>query len=496
MSASASKCAAKSKFCSGVNIDELSAHTTTLGRKNMSKRVISQGPSSWENMFRAYDVRGIYGKDMTAEIAEKIGKGFGTFIGAAKKLAVGRDVRVGSEQLKNAAVKGLASAGCQIDDLGVVTTPILYFDIAHKNKDGGVMITASHNPPEWNGLKLCREKGVIIGQGTGMEEIKEIIAKRKFSEAKKKGRIEPYEGIVNEYARFVLGKIRIERKLKVVLDTGNSVPGIVAPKLFTQTGCSVEVLNERLDGTFPSRSPEPTEESLQQLVGAVKKATADFGVGYDGDGDRAVFVDDKGRILTGDLASVIFVQAFITSGKRKVVYDVSCSSAVEEAIKAKGGVPLVERVGRPFMMDRVLREKAVFGGERSGHFYFPDVYGLDDGTFASLKMAEILSRTDIPLSQIIDRIPKYYSSTVNVPFSDQHKFSVIGHLKAKFGKKGFQILDIDGVKAQNKNGWVLLRPSNTEPLIRIFAEGKTKQKLVQLLKLAKKMLKEEAEKLK
>jgi len=462
----------------------------------MSKRAVSQEQSSWESMFRAYDIRGIYGKDMTVEIAETIGRSFGTFVGAGKKLAVGRDVRVGSEQLKNAVVKGLVSTGCQVDDLGIVTTPILYFAIAHRSKDGGVMITASHNPPEWNGLKLCREKGVIVGQGSGIEEIKGIIRNRKFTKAAKEGKIKTYKGIVDEYARFVLGKIRIEKKLKVVLDTGNSVSGIVAPKLFRQTGCRVDVLNEKLDGTFPSRSPEPTEASLQQLVRRVKEANADFGVGYDGDGDRAVFVDDKGRILTGDFASIIFAQAFISKGKRKVVYDVSCSSAVEEAIKAEGGVPVVERVGRPFMMDRVLREKAVFGGERSGHFYFPDIYGLDDGTFASLKMAEILSHVDTPFSEMVDRIPKYYSNTVNVPFSDKHKFKVIGRLRAKFEEKGFRILDIDGVKAQDKNGWVLLRPSNTEPLIRIFAEGKTRAKLAQLLELAKKMLKEEAEKLK
>ena len=447
-------------------------------------------------MFRAYDIRGIYGKDLTTDFAETIGKAFGTISGSGKKLAVGRDVRIGSEKLKDAVVKGLVSTGCQVDDLGIVTTPILYFGIAHKCKDGGVMVTASHNPAEWNGLKLCREKGVIVGQGSGMEEIKEIIVNGKFTKSKTKGKVETYRGIVNQYAAFVLGKIRIERKLKVVLDTGNSVSGIVAPKLFRQTGCRVEVINEELDGTFPSRSPEPTEASLQQLISAVKKARADFGVGYDGDGDRAVFVDDKGRVLTGDYTSVIFAQAFITKGKRKVVYDVSCSSAVEEAIKAKGGIPVVERVGRPFMMDRALREKAVFGGERSGHFYFPDIYGLDDGTFASLKMAEILSRAGMPLSRMVDKIPKYYSSTVNVSFSDEHKFTVIERLKAKFEEKGFQIIDIDGVKAQDENGWVLLRSSNTEPLIRIFAEGKTHAKLTQLLGLAERMLKEEAEKLK
>jgi len=462
----------------------------------MSKRVVSSEPSAWERMFRAYDIRGIYGKDMTTEIAEKVGMALGTFLSSGKKLAVGRDIRIGSEQLKNAVVKGLASTGCEVDDLGLVTTPILYFAIAHKNKDGGVMVTASHNPAEWNGLKLCKEKGIVIGQGSGMEQIRNIIKNKKFAKAAKQGKTETYEGIVNEYAKFVLNKISIKKKLKVVLDTGNSVPAIVAPMLFKQAGCEVTVINEKLDGTFPSRSPEPNAASLQQLVSVVKKTGADFGVGYDADGDRAVFVDDTERILTGDFTLIIFAQALITKTKRKIVYDVSCSSAVEEVIKAKGGVPIVERVGRPFIMDRVLQEKAVFGGEESGHYYFPDIYGIDDGTFASLKMAEILSQSDYSLSQMFDNIPKYHSSTMNVPCPDEIKFKVIEHLKTKFKKKGFQILAIDGVKAQDEKGWVLLRPSNTEPIIRITAEAKTHEKLTQLLELAQTMLKEEVESVK
>ena len=462
----------------------------------MSKPVVSTDLSSWEHMFRAYDIRGVYGEDLTTEIAEIIGKAFGTYIGSGKKLAVSRDVRIGSEQLKNAVLKGLVSSGSEVVDFGMTTTPMFYFAVAHQNKDGGVMVTASHNPREWNGLKLCRENGIIVGQGSGMEEIEAIIADKKFTEARVKGKIEPYTGIVEEYANFVLSKIVLKKKLKVVLDTCNSVPGIVAPMLFRKIGCEVEVINERLDGTFPSRSPEPTEDSLQPLAKAVKGSNADLGIGYDGDGDRAVFVDDMGRVLTGDFTSIIFAQAIITKSNEKVVFDVTCSSALEKAIKAKGGVPIIERVGPPFIMDRMLRENAVLGGERSGHFYFPEIYGLDDGTFASLKMAEILSKADVPLSKMVDQIPKFYSSTVNVPFSDEYKFSVIQRVKAEFSRKGFLIIDIDGVKAQDNEGWVLLRPSNTEPLIRIFAEGKTQNKLAQMLELAKIMLKEETENIK
>jgi len=444
-----------------------------------------------EHIFRAYDIRGVYGRDLTPQIAEQIAMGFGTYIGGAgKNLAVGRDVRLSGEELKKAVVKGLVSVGCNVLDLGMVTTPILYWTIAHLKRQGGVMVTASHNPPEWNGLKLCRERGLIVGQGFGMEELKNVVKRKKFVKPAARGKKETYN-VVDEYSRFILDQIKLERKLKVVLDTGNGAAGIIAPKLFRQVGCEVTALNEDLDGRFPSRSPEPTPEALQQLRAEVKKNGADFGVGYDGDGDRSVFVDDKGRILTGDVISIIFARALIKKGRNRVVYDVSCSLAVEESIKASGGVPVVEKVGRPFMMERVLRENAVFGGERSGHFYFSDIYGIDDGTYASLKMAEIISRGKEPLSQMVDAVPQYYSSTVNMACPDEHKFEVTEKTKEFFEKLGYKIIQIDGVKAYDEEGWVLMRPSNTEPLIRVFVEGKTKGKHGQLLSLARKVLREE-----
>jgi len=217
-------------------------------------------------------------------------------------------------------------------------------------------------------------------------------------------------------------------------------------------------------------------------------------VGYDGDGDRSVYVDDKGRVLTGDLVSAIFSKALIKKKGDKVVLDVSCSLALEEAITQNGGTPVVEKVGRPYMMGRTLREGAVFGGERSGHFYFPEIYGIDDGTFASLKMAEILSKGNLKLSDLIDSIPKYYNDTFNVPCPDEHKFTVTKQTKAVFKERKYKILDIDGVKASGSDGWILVRPSNTEPLIRVFVEGKTVEKLKQLLNLAKNVVKEEVRK--
>jgi len=373
----------------------------------------------------------------------------------------------------------------------MVTTPIFYWAIPHKGLDGGVMVTASHNPPEWNGFKLCREKGVIIGQGSGMEEVQGIVLRRMFAQTDLRSKPQRYGRILIEYAQFILNKIRLKKKLKVVVDTGNGACGIIAPKLFKRAGCEVRVLNQKPDGTFPARGPAPNEETLQQLKSEVTKTHADFGVGYDGDGDRSVFADDKGRILTGDVVSAIFSQALIKKGGDRVVYDVSCSLALEEVIKKSGGTPIVERVGRPFIMERTLKEGAVFGGERSGHFYFPEIYGIDDGTYASLKMAEILSESNIKLSDLVDAVPKYYDNTFNIQCPDRHKFVVTKRTKESFVARGYKILEIDGVKAFNSGGWILVRPSNTEPLIRVFVEGKTEDKLKQFLNLAKRVVEEE-----
>lgn len=445
-----------------------------------------------ENIFRAYDIRGVFGRDLTIEIAEQIGKGFGSFIGSGKELMLGRDVRLSGEVLSKAIAKGLTSVGCNVIDIGIVPTPVLYFAVANKNKAGGVMITASHNPPEWNGFKFSKEKGMICGKGLEMEKIKEIVLKQRFNKPKTEGIIEKYELILDEYCEFVLNKTDVEKKLRVVLDTGNGACGIITPKLFRKIGCEVIAINERLDGNFPSHLPEPNEETLRQLKEEVIKTKADFGVGYDGDGDRGVFVDDKGRIVRGDIVLIVFAKYLLEKQKNmKIVFEVSCSSIVEEFIKANGGIAIVERVGRSYIMDRVIKEKAIIGGEVSSHFYFPEIYGIDDATFASLKMVEILSKSSLKLSQIIDSIPKYHSSPIKkYVCKDKHKFTVIEELKSMFSKLGFNILDIDGVKAYKDNGWILIRASNTEPVIKMNAEANTKDKLEELFDLGKKIINE------
>jgi phosphoglucosamine mutase len=443
----------------------------------------------FESIFRAYDIRGIFGKQLTEDVASTIGAAFGAFLGRNREVVIGRDVRLSGEALRNALVSGLVF-NCDVVDVGVVPTPMVYFAINHLKKDAGVMITASHNPPEWNGFKLFKQKGCIYG--SEIAKIKELARTTNLKKlGKRNGKVVRYKRIYEDYMSFVLDKIKAEKKLKVVADTANGVCGLLVPSLFKRLGCDIITLNEKPDGRFPAHLPEPKEETLVELKKEVKKTRADFGVGYDGDGDRAVFVDDKGRTISGDLALMIFAEdALKRKGGGKIVYELGCSMAVEEFVKAHSGIPIVERIGHVFIMDKMISENALCGGETSSHFYFLECNGMDDAIFASLRMAEILSKRGEKLSEIVDSLPKYPSiHEKNFECTDHLKFAVIKKLGAKFKDYGLKFLDVDGIKLLDKDGWVLLRPSNTEPLIRASAEAKTEEKLKELYQFAVKELK-------
>ena len=448
----------------------------------------ASGKFDFNSIFRAYDIRGVFGEDLTEEVATRIGAAFAIFVGEDKEVLVARDVRLSGEKLREALVSGLLS-GCDVTDVGIVPTPLLYFAINRLQKDAGIMITASHNPPEWNGFKAFSRKGSIYGKD--MEKVKQIAKEVDLERlGKKRGKLRSYKRTIQEYMDFAVNKIEIRRKLKVVADTANGTCGLVAPTLFKRLGCKILTLNRNPDGTFPAHLPEPKEETLGELKREVVKNKADLGVGYDGDGDRAVFVDEKGNVIPGDLTLLVFAKDVLQKSKgAKIVYELSCSMAVEEYVKKLGGIPIVERVGHTFIMDRMIEENALFGGEKSSHFYFSECYGVDDAVFASLRMAEILSKSSEKLSEIVDSLPKYpsiYEKNFECP--DNLKFAAIEKLRARFKDYGLTILDMDGVKVLDKDGWVLLRPSNTEPIIRVSAEAKTEKKLEELYEFARKEL--------
>jgi phosphomannomutase/phosphoglucomutase len=453
--------------------------------------VLAASPTNdFATLFRAYDIRGIFNKQLTEDVAKAIGVGFGRFVGKGGEVVIGRDVRLSGEPLRNGLIAGLLS-GCNVTDIGIVSTPMLYFATSHLQKNAGIMITASHNPPEWNGFKMFKPNGCIYGEE--MAKIKQLASTLNLERLRlKRGKTTLYEKVFQDYAEFVSHNVEVKRKLKIVADTANGVCGLFVPSLFEHQGCEILTLNQNPDGRFPAHLPEPKESTLGELMRKVVETNADFGVGYDGDGDRAVFVDDKGRLIPGDLALLIFAKEVLQRTKKaKVVCELSCSMAVEEYLKAHGGQPIIEKVGHTFIMDRMTSENAALGGEKSSHFYFAETNGGDDAIFAGLRMAEILSKSNKKLSALFDALPQYPSIfEENFACPDNLKFKVIEKLKSKFAFDGLRFLGVDGIKLLDIDGWVLLRPSNTEAIIRVNVEAKTEKKLKELHDFAVKELKQ------
>lgn len=445
-------------------------------------------------MFRAYDIRGVYGIDLNEEDAKLIGLAFATYLGGeGKEIAVGWDVRKSSNGLAKALIDGITSSGSNVLSLGLVPTPVVYFAIVHYGLDGGMVVTASHNPPNWNGFKLCRENARLCGWGMGLEEVKRIIDERSFKPSKVKGSLkEVGNTALAEYEHFLADKFRDKvGKLKVLIDPGNGSCSMMGKVILQRLGLNVDSINDHPDGSFPSRSPEPTEESLTELRKMVKEGDYDFGVGYDGDCDRALFVDEEGNILRGDILLTLFIKHFLKNRSgEKIVYEVSCSKVVEEISKESGVLPIMSKVGHAFILDRMISEKAAFGGEISSHLYFGDIYGLDDAIFATLKVAELLTSTGRGLSQLVGELPKYEFFKKNYDVPDEVKFRVIDDLVILFEREGYRTITLDGARVELENGWFILRASNTLPQVKLTAEARTKRALEEITRFAESRLKE------
>jgi len=447
-----------------------------------------------KGIFRSYDIRGVYGKDFDEGFAEDLGKAVAAFFNASdegktagKTFVVGRDIRLSSESLGKALIGGLTEAGLDVVDVGVVTTPLLYFSVVHLKKDGGIMITASHNPAEFNGFKIVGSVGDPISEGLGLEKIRDIMLKGEYAASPRKGTVESYTKIFDDYAAFVLPRIKLKRKMKVVLDTCNSVPGLIAPSVLERAGCEVVTINKELDGTFKSRPPEPRAENLKALQDAVRANGADLGIAYDGDGDRVVFVDETGKIIdSGSSIIMIFAEHYLNRNRNsKIVFDLGCSIAVEDTIKRLGGIPVVTPVGTANLKKGMMEERAIFGGESSNHMYFSETFYFDDAVFASLKMAEILSEIG-SLSKKLNSLPNYpYLSEWDFECPDEKKFGVVGSLKEKFKKSGVRVSELDGVKLMWDDGWVLWRASNTRPQVKVYLEATSDERFEELKNFAK-----------
>lgn len=431
-------------------------------------------------IYREYDIRGVVDKDLTVEIVRKLGKGFGTHMVrlGKKSLAVGRDGRLSSKSFSEALIEGLISTGCDVVNIGVCPTPVYYFSVFHLDRDGGVMVTGSHNPPEFNGFKVSVGKSTIFGEE--IQNLGRLVEKGEFATGR--GKLSSVE-IIRPYQDYIKKNIRLERRLKVVIDAGNGTGGVVAGPLLKDLGCEVEELYCEIDGRFPNHFPDPTvPDNLKALIDQVLKTHADVGIGYDGDADRIGVVDDQGNIIWGDQLMILFAREILKERKGAAfIAEVKCSQNLFSDIEKHGGRAIMWRTGHSLIKEKMKEEKAALGGEMSGHIFFADRYfGYDDAIYASCRLLELLSKTERNLSSLLSDLPRtHITPEIRVPCPEEIKFRVVDQVKEEL-RKDHPIIDVDGVRVKFEDGWGLLRASNTQPVLVLRFEALTENRLQEI----------------
>ncbi len=436
-----------------------------------------------DRIFREYDIRGVYGDDLTEEIAYLVGKAFISLIYKEKhripeNVTIGMDARLSSEHLKEGLIRGITECGVNVIDLGVCPTPLQYFSLFHLSIDDGIMITGSHNPPQFNGFKISINRETIYGEK--IKELKSIIEKKDFIALKTKGGSKKYN-IIDSYIKLMLQNFSSFEGLKIVIDSGNGTAGLVAPKIFKNLGAHVIELFSEPDGSFPNHHPDPTIlENIKDLIDTVLEQKAHFGIGFDGDADRIGVVDEKGQVIWGDKLLILFARDILKSNpKAKIIVEVKCSSVMYEEIEKMGGIPIMWKTGHSLIKKKMKEEGALLAGEMSGHMFFNDRYfGFDDAIYASLRLAEIITKSGKPygLSKLMEGI-KYVcnSPEIRIDCPDEKKFMVVE--KFKFFFKSFECCTVDGVRINFPKGWALLRASNTQPALVLRFEAETEEDL-------------------
>jgi phosphomannomutase len=426
------------------------------------------------DIFRAYDIRGVYPTALNEDTAYFVGRAFVKFLKKkGLKIVVGRDARLSSPSLFASLTEGITDQGADVCDIGLSTTPMLYFSVAHFKFDGGINITASHNPPQYNGFKLVRESSIPISGKSGIKEIKKLTLRGNFKKAKK-GKIVKKK-VQEEYVSFNLKNHHLDdiKPFKVVIDTANAVPGIVVPDFFKKTKCKVYHLYPDLDGNFPNHLPSPHEEkNLRELKKEVLKRRADLGIAFDGDGDRVIFVDEKGEMVPGDLISALMAALILKDNPgEKVLCDVRSSNIVKETVEKTGGIPVIGRIGHSFIKERMRKENIVFQGELNGHYYLREHYFSEAPFFVVFKILEEMSKQKKNISELVKPFREYFHSG-EINFKVENKKKVLRTLENKF-KRG-RISKIDGLRVDFPDWWFNVRPSNTEPVLRLVIEAKRK----------------------
>ena len=444
------------------------------------------------SIFREYDIRGLAEKDFDREFALLLGKVHGTAIAArgGKRVSVGRDCRSTSAAYAEAVIAGMAGAGLHVYDIGVCPTPLLYFSLFHLDTDGGIQITASHNPSEYNGFKICLGKETLYG--AQIQDIRMKIERGEYSE-KAGGQVERYE-IIPPYQKHLLADVpRLARPLKVVIDAGSGVGGPVAPPLFRRLGCQVWEIACEPDPNFPFHHPDPTvPENLAMLIDKVKQENADFGVAYDGDADRIGAVDENGKILWGDELLVLFSRDVLKRNPNAIVIsEVKCSQRLYDDIAKNGGQAIMWKAGHSLLKAKMKETQALLAGEMSGHMFFKERYfGYDDAIYASLRLLEILANSDKPMSSLLADLPPSVSTPeIRIDCPDERKF-IIAAKATEYFRRHYAVIDIDGVRVRFPGGWGLIRASNTQPALVLRFEAESESQLNEYRTLVEQKLRE------
>lgn len=432
------------------------------------------------NIFKSYDIRGIYGQDLDQEVAYQIGRAAAQYL-AVPEIAVGRDMRVSSPQIAMALIRGLTDQGMNVIDLGMTTTDELYFAVGKFNYPAGVMITASHNPGKYNGMKFCRAEARPISAESGLAEIRDLAIRGDFAIPARQGTVIQRD-VLDEYVQHALSFIDVSalKPLKVVIDAGNGMAGMVMPKVFEYLPCTLIPLYFDLDGTFPNHPASPIEpENLVDLQAKVREVGADLGAAFDGDADRMFPVDEHGEIVDGSMVTAIAAKSLLLKHPgATVLYNLIVSKSVPELVEQLGGRAIRTRVGHSYIKAEMRQYNAIFGGEHSGHFYFRDNWYADSGLIALLMTLELVSLDEKPLSAMLRPLDHWvrsgeYNSTV------MDKEEKLDALEQRFSKEAKAVDYLDGITFDFGDWWFNVRPSNTEPYLRLNVEARTRELMEQ-----------------
>lgn len=445
------------------------------------------------SIFRTYDIRGVYPDHLNEEVVAKIAQAFADLYPQAKKIVVARDPRSSSPSLTKNIIRALTSRGREVIDIGIAPDPLFYFSIFHNHLGGGIMVSGSHNPQQYNGLTLHAKKPEkkisedVIKED--LERIKEeVMADKLGPSSNQKGKVISYDP-TEDYVNYVTARVSLSRPLKIIIDSGNGAMGFVPEKVFKSLGCQVETIYGEFDGTFPNHLPDPyQEENLTDIKQKVLKEKADLGLAFDADGDRVGPIDNQGRVISGDFCLLMLARQALTRKKGPIVHDMRVSKAFLDEMEKEDVKTHFCVSHHNAVIKKILEVNAVFGGEITYHFLFPlDYYLCDDALFASLKLTEVASQYE-DFAQRIDGLPRYCASPeVFIETPDQEKFKIIEKLQHYLRERDFNFIDVDGARINFPKGWALARASNTSPMIKCRFEGDTKKDLIEIQKKALKI---------